>query len=265
MSRDSDRMRRVCQWSALWLCCLVWGAGCSRPRFEGPQVQEPPHNFLFDANADKGRNVYPEREELRQVAWMRGFGDGGHSSLFITTYAGRSTEADVQAARDAQEERYGRSIRYSGLESLEIDGRPAWGWLEKQVARGDTVSVEYKAVVSYDSVSHAIEFFSSEPEWMDGWKQRQVIVTFAIGKTRPNYVLIVLLTAFVIVSLWLIRKWGAERRPEPAGSRLILDTASHRADPRASHESASTSPPADAPAAEPMSEEQDLSAPTRTD
>jgi len=229
MLRATDRAIRFRLWSVLCLGCLPWGTACSHPRFEGAQVQEPPHNFLFDANADKGRNVYPDREERRQTAWMRGFGDGGHSSLFITTYSGSSSRADVQAARDSQEERYGRSIRYGQLESFEIDGRPAWGWLEKQVAKGDTVSVEYKAVVSYDSVSYAIEFFSSEPEWMDGWRQRQVIETFAIGKTRPNYLLILLLIAFVSVSLWLIRKWGAERRPEPEGSRLILETASHHA------------------------------------
>jgi hypothetical protein len=185
-------------------------AGCSRPRFEGPQIQDPPPNFLYDANAYQGRNVFPEREQLRQSAWARGFGeDTPHSSIYMTAYAGPSTRADVQAARDAQQARYGRSIRYGDLEDLVIDGRPAWGWLETQIYQERVASLEYKAVVSYDTVSYAVEFWSNDPAFMDPATLQATVETFAIGKTRVSVVgvvvAIVLLAAGVLV-------WRRQRR-----------------------------------------------------
>ncbi len=188
--------------------------GCSRPRFEGPQIQDPPPNFLYDANAYQGRNVFPEREQLRQSAWARGFGDDTpHSSIYMTAYSGSSSRAEVQAARDAQEARYGRSIRYGALEDIVIDDRPAWGWLETQIYQERVASLEYKAVVSYDTVSYAVEFWSNDPELMDPATLRETVQTFAIGKTRVSVpgvlVAVLLLVAGILLWRWQ-RRLAAE-------------------------------------------------------
>jgi hypothetical protein len=179
--------------------------GCTSPRFEGPQVQDPPVNFIFDANASQGRNVFPDRQQIAQVAWFHAMGDRDHSSVFITTYANPSSRADVQAARNAQEQRYGNYIRYGDLESLWIDEHPAWGWLETQVFEGGVVSLEYKMVVSYDSVSYAVEYFSNEPEYMDAAQLRDVVMTFAVGKRELNVTAILILAVVVLVTVlaWL--------------------------------------------------------------
>jgi hypothetical protein len=187
------------------VCLAVFLTGCSGPRFEGPQVQEPPLNFFFDANATQGRNVFPDRRELAQGGWWHSPGEYDHSSVFITTYDGPSTQADVQAARDRQEEEYGQYVRYSDLEALWIDGHAAWGWLETQILDGTTESLEYKVVVSYDSVSYAVEFFSSEPEWMDSTNMRDVVMSFAVGVPRGNMtakVVAVVLAVTVLLLFW---------------------------------------------------------------
>ncbi len=185
--------------------------GCSKPRFEGPQVQEPPYGFRFDANAYQARNVFPEREQLGQVAWFTTRGDDEHSSIFITTYAGPSDRAQVQGARDAQEQRYGGNMRYGVLEPIEIDERPAWGWLETQYYRGELASLEYKAVLSYDTVTYAIEFFSNQSEWMDGNRLREVVATFAVGTTKVNYLAIVVGAVIAVIGVWVYRRLGAQR------------------------------------------------------
>jgi len=179
--------------------------GCTSPRFEGPQVQDPPVNFIFDANASQGRNVFPDRRQLAQAAWFHAMGDRDHSSVFITTYSNPSSRADVQAARDAQEQKYGNSIRYSDLEPLWIDEHAAWGWSETQVFEGGVVSLEYKAVVSYDSVSYAVEYFSNEPEYMNLAQQRDVVMTFAVGKRELNVTAIMILGAVALATVlaWL--------------------------------------------------------------
>lgn len=178
---------------------------CSGPRFEGPQVQEPPVNFVFDANASQGRNVYPDRRQRAQVAWWHSMGERDHSSVFITTYDGPSTQADVAAARNRQAEQYGHYIRYGDLETLWIDDHGAWGWLETQIVEGDTASLEYKAVVTYDSVSYAVEFFSSEPEWMDPTRLREVVSSFAVGIKGGKVGLKVL--ALVVLAVAAVLVW----------------------------------------------------------
>ncbi len=186
-------------------------SGCSRPTFEGPQIQDPPDRFLYDANASQGRNVFPQREQLRQGAWFSGLmNDDEHSSIFITTYAGPSGRNQIEAARDAQADRYGgRSMQYGPIGSIWIDDRTAWGWVETQIYKGKISSLEYKAVVSYDTVSYAIEFHSSQPQWMDEQKLKAVVATFAVGRTELNVQAIIVL---VVMSLGVRIFWTRRKR-----------------------------------------------------
>lgn len=192
---------------------LLTGLGaCSTPRFEGPQIQEPPAGFLYDANAYQGRNVFPEREELRQGAWLSRIADDDlHSSIFITVYAGPSSHGDIVAARNRQEERYGANTRYAALEGLTIDERQAWAWLETQMYRGDVASLEYKAVVPYDTMTCVIEFFTRDPAWRDEAKLRQVVTSFAVGKREVNTPAVVVAAVAGLLGVAVLRR--ARRAP----------------------------------------------------
>ena len=97
------------------------------------------------------------------------------------------SRAQIQAARDDQERRYGTNMRYGPLHEIEIDERPAWAWLETQIYRGNVSSLEYKAVVSYDSVAYAVEFWSDQAQWMDETKLREVVASFAVGRIRISW------------------------------------------------------------------------------
>jgi len=159
--------------------------GCTGPRMEGGQFKHPPTGFVFDANAREGRPVFPDREAIDVRAWMTMGED--HNSIFVTEYEGPATREQVQAARDAQEKNYGNYLDYGNLEEMTIDGRPAWGWLETQHYKGKLSSYEYKAVVSYDDVSYAIEFFAGREDWRDEHKLRAFVKTFEVGRSKPNY------------------------------------------------------------------------------
>ena len=175
--------------SALTLMAVSVAAACSQPYLVGPQIQRQLRGFLYDANSTQGRNVFPEREMVGQGAWWSSLDDDDeYSSLFITRYPGGATRAEVQAARDFQETEYGGARDgYGGLETIQIDGRSAWGWLETSQYRGEISSYEYKAVVSYDSITFAVEFYTREPEWMVPDSLRAVASTFGIGKVEWNF------------------------------------------------------------------------------
>jgi len=169
---------------ALIVVVALLVSGCSSPRVEGGVIPHPPTGFAFDANATQARNVYPGGNQLSQRAWGT-FGEQ-HDSIYITEYEGSSTRTDAQGARDAQEARYGGYMQYGPLEDLTIDGRPAWGWLETQMYKGRLASLEYKAVVSCDDRSFAVEFYGSTDEWRDADKLRAVVSTFEIARPKPN-------------------------------------------------------------------------------
>lgn len=188
--------------------------GCSPPTFEGPQIQEPPEGFRYDANAEQSRNVFPDREELWQGAWFRiETVNDDHASIFLTAYRGGAGREQVEAAREAQASRYARPgrMRYGELEELRIDGRTAWGWTESQYrSDGSVAALQYKAVVPYDTVTYAVEFFSTLEPWMDVDTLRATVMTFAVGRTEVSW-RGVAVTAFLLA---LAAGWiGKKARP----------------------------------------------------
>jgi hypothetical protein len=166
------------------LAAVLMASGCSTPSLEGGQFEKPPVGFLFDANASKSRDLFPDSETEDQRAWMT-LGED-HNSIFITQYRGTVTREQVQAARDALESKYGHYLGFGNLEEMTIDGRPAWGWLETQDYKGECASLEYKAVVGYEETFYAVEFFAGRQDWRDENKLRIFVKTFKVGRTEPN-------------------------------------------------------------------------------
>ena len=147
--------------------------------------------------------MFLDRDHLRQSAWWSGVGDDDeNSTIFLTTYAGASTQDEIRAARDLHEDRFGYAA-YSGLEFLRVDGRDAWGWTETQTRDdGRVARIEYTAVVPFDSVTYVVEFSSSEPRFLHAASLRAVVATFAVGRRRWNVplLLLVLVLGGVVVA-----------------------------------------------------------------
>lgn len=158
-------------------------SACAKPQMEDLHIPGGLTGFLFDANATKARNVFPEREQLRQYGWMT-FGEDVNS-LMVTKYAGAATAEEIEAARDAQAARYGRdTMRYGDVEAITVDGRLGWGWLETQIYKGELASLEYKAVIPFDDVTYAVEFHAGKPDYQDEAKLKAVIRQFQLGRTE---------------------------------------------------------------------------------
>ena len=139
---------------------------CGERSIPGYQVQGVPEGFLYSANVDKEPDVFPDREILSQGAWL---GDirtfEPQSEIFVTRYRGSVSIEHARAARDAQAGRYGNpeSIDYGAVETVLIDDRTAFSWLETRYDEyGAVRSMDYKAVISYDTVTYALEFSTSE-------------------------------------------------------------------------------------------------------
>ncbi len=160
---------------------LCFSAGCSGPKREGPQVQNVPEGFIWDANASKARNVFPKQPKVRQGAWTTmALGDEDHSSIYITTYQGNTDRREIAGARQDFVNRYGDYLEFGPLEDLRIDGRDAYGWLETQHYQGELASYEYKAVVPYDTLTYAVEYYSSHERFMDPEAMRALVTSFIV-------------------------------------------------------------------------------------
>ena len=185
------------------LICLL--STCAKPRMEGPQIPNPPAGFMYDANASQARNVFPDREIIRQHAWSTR-NDDTHSSIYMTEYSGSSSREQVQTARDYQEDRYGGNYQYGPVQDITIYEQPAWGWLETQYHKGDICSLEFKAVVTIENVTHAVEFFSKDPRFMNEAVLCDLVCTFEIGRTKTSWSTVGIVIAIVGLVLVGIRR-----------------------------------------------------------
>lgn len=57
-------------------------------------------------------------------------------------------------------------------------------------------------------MSYAIEFHSSQPEWMNEQKLKAVVATFAVGRTEVNVqaILVLVVVSMGVRVLWTRRK-----------------------------------------------------------
>jgi hypothetical protein len=230
---------------------LLLTTACSRPRFEGPQVQSPPPRFQFDPNSSQARNVFGERLKVRQVAWWRfGKNDTG-STIFITTYHGPSTRDAAQSALDTAEEKWGRPTHeYGGLELLRIDDQTAWGWLETSTrSNGALRGVDYTAVIPYDSVTYVVEFSTDEEELLLPDSLRAIVRTFAVGRTEIDAGGMALAGVAALVLLLVIggrlkAKADMSVGPQSRASQMRLAKIPAREEAETSQEAEETDPEA---------------------
>ena len=161
------------------LAGLAGGLSCSNPQVEGGVMPHPPDGFAHDPNGTAARLVLPERAMVRQ----RGYFTRGdpHSSIMITRYTGATGAAEAAAARDRHAGRY-RSEEYGGVETIEIDGRTAWGWTITQGYQGKVYSFEYTAVVPYQDETYTVEFFTSDGKLMNWNFLRETVQTFTVAR-----------------------------------------------------------------------------------
>ena len=166
------------------LVAFALGTGCSGPERPGPNVQDVPTGFMYDANASSGRKVFMDVKPLDESGWFAMRGDD-HSSIMITTYAGSFGENDAIAARNAHAQRWGRKAPdkpgtdYSWVEEWEIDGRSAWAWEERQYRlSGDLASIQWTAVVPYEDETYTVEFHAGIEDHMDQAIIRETMESF---------------------------------------------------------------------------------------
>jgi len=157
--------------------------GCSGIDRPGPNVEDVPEGFFFDANASAARKVL-EVEPLDQSGWFAHNANDDHSSIMITTYQGQIDEDTIRAARDTHAQRWGRKSRsvngsdYGSVEEIEIDGQRAWAWEIVQYYKGDLCSIEWTAVVPYEDVTYAVEFFAGMENHMSPELIRKTVYSF---------------------------------------------------------------------------------------
>jgi hypothetical protein len=180
---------------------------------EGGQIPDPPPGFALDPNCSSARLVFRGAEAVRQRCYFtRG---EPHNSIVITEFKGTTSESAVGAAKDDLASRYKESL--GPIESLRIDGRPAWGWLETQMSGGKLYSLKYQAVVAYPASHYSVEFFATDPRFRSEEFLRRTVTTFAVlhgGQIEWKGALVVLIAAAGLVLAYRKIK-AAELRPPP--------------------------------------------------
>jgi len=180
-----NRLRQVALTMAL---TVVGAAACLAPTVPGYQVLGVPDGFLFTANANTGVNLFPDRDILSRGVWL---GDietfEPQSEIYVTRYSGRVTIEEAEAARNLQASRYGNpsSIDYGRVATVTIDGRSAFTWLETRYDENNSVrSLDYTAVIPYDTVSYSVEFSTSATHRLYPDSLTRVVHSWGRGKTE---------------------------------------------------------------------------------
>lgn len=198
--------------------------GCDVPRFQGPEIQEPPAGFLRQRDTPATRDLFPEHEATFHTAWVH-TDLGGVSVIAIDEYPTAFTLDEIVTAREAAEagERDPDAI-FEDLEAIRIDDRDGWGWYERiESDRRGREEVAYTAVVPYDSVSYAIEFVSGEPSLKRAAPDtlREVIGTFGIGRTTYNIPLIAIVLGVMLLLVSILRARSRERADRLRSINLV--------------------------------------------
>jgi hypothetical protein len=203
---------------------LVLASACDMPRFEGPQIQNPPANFFVQAEAYQQRRLFPEREVAFHTAWVH-TDIGGVSAIYVNGFAGAMTLDDVlegvESIRIAEPD---PDAVFGEVEALTIDGREAFGWAEKiESTRRGLVDVRYRAVIPYDSITYVVAFASDEPSLkrVAPDSLRVVVASFGVGTTTWNLPLIAILLGGSLLLFSMAQKRQQERRIRHRSINLV--------------------------------------------
>lgn len=173
------------------LALTMASAGCSAPAVEGYQLQAPPEGFLYVVSQPAGQGPLGGLPRAGQGAWLGDFHSDEPRSWFeVTRYRGAAAREDADAARAARGGRLGAS----GLTTLgplrEVPltaGGAAWAWTEeRRDGEGRLRSMRVTAVVSFDTVSFALELDTEVQERMTEAHLDAVLASFALGRTRVH-------------------------------------------------------------------------------
>jgi len=224
--------------SAALAATLVASSGCDLPRFQGPQIQSPPANFLINAENLPARRIFPDRPTTFHTAWVH-TDIGGASVIYVDGHAGPTTFEEVLAAREGfVATELDPDGVFGEIEVIRIDGRQAWGWYQRiQSERRGLVQVTYRAVVPYDTVSYAIEFVSGEPTLKGAAPDtlRAIVSSFAIGRTTYDVPKIAIGAGALLLLVAFARGRARERSDRMRSINLVRiekkeDEASDAAD-----------------------------------
>jgi len=238
---------------ALMASVLVAGA-CDMPKFQGPQIQNPPPAFYMNREVTQTRRMFPDHAVIFHEAWVEASW-GNFSGIYINGHPGNLDKAAVEAAlgkaiTDAQ----GELVEFGPMESLEVDGRTAWGWSETW--RMDDGLIRYgvfRAAIPYDTVTYAVDFLTGDPGIRNRPdSMRTVVASFAVGRTEWN---VPLLLVGAGALLFLLNLWRVRVKERAARARhvpLVTIPKRTRAQPAGAGQAQAMGPPADSgPASRP--------------
>ena len=212
---------RIPSLAALLLLTL---SSCQVPNFEGPQIQDPPRRFFLQEDSYQGRRMFPDREVTWHTAWIEAM-NGPYSGIYINAHPGVMTVEDVADALDAAKLAAEHpATSFGSIEAFEIDGRTAWGWAERlETPRLGLDWVAYRAVVPYDTVTFAIEFYGGDPRIKLAAPDtlKTVIASFAIGETTWNLPLVALIVGVTLFGISVLRTRAKERTARLRSVRLV--------------------------------------------
>ena len=149
--------------------------------------------------------MFPDRPTIHFDAWIETEW-GEFTGIYINGHAGTTTLDEVIAARTwAMENPPDHPMAYGDIETMEIDGRTAWAWMEMWRDNG-LHEVRYHAAVPYDSVTYTIDFMTGDPRFKPRPDSiRAIVASFAVGRIEWNWTLVALstvLTALLLKSIW---------------------------------------------------------------
>ncbi len=228
-------------------------AGCDIPEFEGPQIQSPPPAFTLNPAASEQRPMFPDLRVVHHDAWVEASW-GDFSGIYINGHPGVLESGEVEAARQAaMAAAFGQRAEFGEIESLQVDGRTAWGWGEEwRLENGGLQYVVFRAAIPYDTITYAVDFITGDP----GLKirpdsLRTIVASFAVGRTTWNVPLL-LLSAGVILLLAGTARSRAEARAA-RHARIPLPKIPKKAPADAEPKDGAPSPPPGPESAPPSS------------
>ncbi len=201
---------------------VTLATACKVPNFEGPQIQNPPPAFTMNREASEERPMFPDRAIVYHDAWVEASW-GNFSGIYINGHVGVLGPDEVQAARrGAMAAAEGKRVHFGEVETLQVDGRTAWGWEEKWLLdNGGLQYVVFRAAIPYDTITYAVDFLTGEP----GLKSRPdslrtIVASFAVGKTTWNWPVILIVAGVVLLLVQIMRKRAQERAARHRGVPL---------------------------------------------
>jgi len=181
--------------------------GCKLPRFQGPQIQDPPPAFSMKDGVAQERRMFPDRDVVFHTAWIEA--SWGHfSGIYINGHPGVIGPEEVEAARSAAiEAAHDQLATFGEIEAIAVDGRTAWGWGEDwRIPNGGLRYAVFRTAIPYDTITYTVEFVAGDP----GLKShpdslRTIAASFAIGKTEWNIPLIAICVGALFLLIVQVR------------------------------------------------------------